>query len=85
MRWAGLIIGFGGVAVLAGPDAAHGDALSVAAVLLTALGYAIGPIIANRKLADAPARGGQRRLPGPGGAGLRAGRRPDLARRNAVG
>ena len=52
VRWVGLIIGFSGVAVLAGPDAAHGDALSVAAVLLTALGYAIGPIIANRKLAD---------------------------------
>ncbi len=54
VRWAGLIIGLAGVAVLAGPDAVHGDALSVAAVLLTALGYAIGPIIANRKLADVP-------------------------------
>jgi drug/metabolite transporter (DMT)-like permease len=54
VRWTGLIIGLAGVAVLAGPDAAHGDALSVAAVLLTALGYAIGPIIANRKLADVP-------------------------------
>ncbi len=54
VRWAGLIIGFGGVAVLAGPDAAHGDALSVAAVLLTALGYAIGPMIANRKLQAVP-------------------------------
>jgi len=54
VRWVGLIIGFSGVAVLAGPDAAHGDALSVAEVLLTALGYAIGPIIANRKLADVP-------------------------------
>ena len=54
VRWAGLIIGFGGVAVLAGPDAVHGDALSVAEVLLTALGYAIGPIIANRKLAGVP-------------------------------
>ena len=54
VRWAGLIIGFGGVAVLAGPDAAHGDALSVIEVLLTALGYAIGPIIAHRKLADVP-------------------------------
>jgi drug/metabolite transporter (DMT)-like permease len=54
VRWTGLVIGLGGVAVLAGPDAAHGDALSVAEVLLTALGYAIGPIIANRKLADVP-------------------------------
>ena len=49
VRWAGLIIGFGGVALLAGPNVARGDALSVAEVLLTALGYAIGPIIANRK------------------------------------
>jgi drug/metabolite transporter (DMT)-like permease len=54
VRWTGLIIGLAGVAVLAGPDAANGDALSVGAVLLTALGYAIGPIIANRKLADVP-------------------------------
>ena len=57
VRWTGLIIGLAGVAVLAGPDAAHGDALSVGAVLLTALGYAIGPIIANRKLADVPTAG----------------------------
>jgi uncharacterized membrane protein len=42
------------VGVLAGPDAAHGDALSVAEVLLTALGYAIGPMIANRKLQAVP-------------------------------
>jgi drug/metabolite transporter (DMT)-like permease len=54
VRWTGLIVGLGGVAVLAGPDAAHGDALSVAEVLLTALGYAIGPIIASRKLAGVP-------------------------------
>ena len=34
---------------------AKGDALSVVEVLLTALGYAIGPIIANRKFGDVPA------------------------------
>ncbi len=55
VRWAGLIIGFGGVALLAGPNMAKGDALSVAEVLLTALGYAIGPIIANRKFSDVSA------------------------------
>jgi drug/metabolite transporter (DMT)-like permease len=54
IRWTGLIVGFGGVAVLAGPDAAHGDAASVVEVLLTALGYSIGPMIANRKLAGVP-------------------------------
>ncbi|MBV9094672.1 MAG: EamA family transporter [Streptosporangiaceae bacterium] len=54
VRWAGLAIGLGGVAVLAGPGAGRGDALPVALVLLTALGYSIGPLIANRKLAALP-------------------------------
>ena len=54
IRWAGLAIGLGGVAVLAGPGAGHGDTLPVIEVLLTALGYSIGPLIANRKLADLP-------------------------------
>jgi drug/metabolite transporter (DMT)-like permease len=54
VRWAGLAIGLAGVAVLAGPGAGKGDTLSVVQVLLTALGYAIGPLIANRKLADLP-------------------------------
>jgi drug/metabolite transporter (DMT)-like permease len=54
VRWAGLAVGLGGVAVLAGPGAGHGDAWPVTEVLLTALGYSIGPLIANRKLADLP-------------------------------
>jgi drug/metabolite transporter (DMT)-like permease len=54
LRWAGLVIGFGGVALLAGPGTGKGDAVSVAEVLLTAVGYATGPLIANRKLADVP-------------------------------
>jgi len=54
VRWAGLAIGLGGVAVLAGPGAGHGDAWPVTEVLLTALGYSIGPLIASRKLADLP-------------------------------
>jgi drug/metabolite transporter (DMT)-like permease len=54
IRWAGLAIGLGGVALLAGRGAGRGDALPVLQVLLTALGYAIGPLIANRKLADLP-------------------------------
>ena len=36
------------------PGAGHGDTLPVIEVLLTALGYSIGPLIANRKLADLP-------------------------------
>src|SRR5579859_3095813 len=54
VRWAGLAVGLAGVAVLAGPDAVHGDTLPVLEVLLTAFGYALGPWIANRKLADVP-------------------------------
>jgi drug/metabolite transporter (DMT)-like permease len=54
IRWAGLAIGMSGVALLAGPGAGHGELLPVIMVLLTALGYSIGPLIANRKLADLP-------------------------------
>jgi drug/metabolite transporter (DMT)-like permease len=54
IRWAGLAIGLIGVAVLAGPGAGRGSALPVIEVLGTALGYSIGPLIANRKLAELP-------------------------------
>ena len=54
VRWAGLAIGLGGVALLAGPAAGKGGALPVVEALATALGYSIGPLIANRKLADLP-------------------------------
>ena len=42
------------MALLAGPGAPDGDLGSVILVMLTALGYAIGPLIASRKLADLP-------------------------------
>ena len=54
IRWIGLAVGLGGVALLAGPSAGQAGPLPVLAVLGTALGYAIGPLIANRKLADLP-------------------------------
>jgi drug/metabolite transporter (DMT)-like permease len=54
IRWAGLLIGLAGVAVLAGPGAGKGSALPVLEVLGTALGYSIGPLIANRKLSGLP-------------------------------
>jgi drug/metabolite transporter (DMT)-like permease len=54
IRVAGLVLGFAGVALLAGPGASRGDLLADAEVLLTAVGYAAGPMIANRKLADVP-------------------------------
>src|SRR5579875_3297396 len=54
-RWAGLIIGLAGVAVLAAPNLRGGSGWSVAEVLLVAIGYASAPLIAARKLADVPA------------------------------
>jgi drug/metabolite transporter (DMT)-like permease len=54
IRWTGLLAGLAGVGLLAGRSAAGGDARSVVEVLLVALGYATGPLIASRKLSDAP-------------------------------
>ena len=54
-RWAGLLIGLVGVAVLAAPHLAGGHAWPIAEVLLVAVGYAAAPLIAARKLADVPA------------------------------
>lgn len=53
-QWIGLAVGFGGVAVLAAPNLQGGSAWSIIEVLLTALGYAIAPMIAARKLQDVP-------------------------------
>ncbi|MEZ0449244.1 DMT family transporter [Cellulomonas sp. ICMP 17802] len=55
VRWVGLLVGLGGVALLLGPGAAGGDPWAVAQVLLAALGYASAPIIADRALRDVPA------------------------------
>jgi drug/metabolite transporter (DMT)-like permease len=53
MRVLGLLVGLAGVAALAGVDAAQGAALRpVLQVLLTALCYAIGPMIVARSLSD---------------------------------
>jgi len=56
-RWAGLLIGLAGVAVLAGRDALGGDAWAVAEVVLVAVCYATGPLIVNRKLGELPGLG----------------------------
>ncbi len=53
-RVIGLLVGFTGVAFLVGLDIHLDDLASVGAVLLVAIGYAIGPIIINRRLADLP-------------------------------
>lgn len=57
LRWLGLLAGLAGVALLAGPGALGGGVWPVTEVLLTALGYAIGPLVANRKLKDLPGLG----------------------------
>ncbi len=54
IRWLGLVVALGGVAVLLGPGAAAGDPWAVVQVLLAALGYAIAPVVVERKLRDVP-------------------------------
>ena len=56
-RLVGLLVGFGGVAAIVGLDIHFSDFGAVAAVALTALGYATGPIIISRKLSDLPPLG----------------------------
>jgi len=57
-RWAGLLAGLGGVALLAGPHLENGGgAWPIAEVMFVALCYATGPLIANRKLGDLPGLG----------------------------
>jgi drug/metabolite transporter (DMT)-like permease len=53
----GLALGFAGVALLVGLDIHFSDFLAVAATIVVALCYAIGPIIIDRKLKDVPAIG----------------------------
>ncbi|SFD76290.1 DMT family transporter [Streptomyces aidingensis] len=53
-RWTGLLLGLGGVALLAAPHLSGGSALSVGEVLLTAFGYTIAPLIAARRLREVP-------------------------------
>ncbi|HEX7558475.1 MAG TPA: DMT family transporter, partial [Usitatibacter sp.] len=56
-RAAGLAIGFAGVAALVGLDIHVSDFHAAGAIILAALGYAIGPIIIDRKLGDVPPLG----------------------------
>jgi drug/metabolite transporter (DMT)-like permease len=54
VRWAGLLVGLTGVGVLAGPHLGGGSAWAIGEVMLVALGYAIAPMIATRRLQDLP-------------------------------
>jgi drug/metabolite transporter (DMT)-like permease len=56
-RVLGLGLGFAGVALLVGLDIHFSDLGAVAATIVVALCYAIGPIIIDRKLKDVPALG----------------------------
>ncbi len=56
-RLAGLLLGLAGVAALVGLDIHFSDWIAVGEIALTALGYAIGPIIISRKLSDIPPLG----------------------------
>lgn len=53
-RVTGLALGLGGVGVLTVPHLTGGDALSLAEVLITVVGYATAPLIADRHLKDVP-------------------------------
>lgn len=57
VRWAGLLVGLGGVALLVAGSGTHGDGGSVAEVLGVAVCYSIGPLIAARKLSELPPLG----------------------------
>ncbi|WP_327094914.1 DMT family transporter [Nocardia vinacea] len=56
-RTIGLIIGFAGVAALVGFDIDLTQPAAIGAIGLTTIGYAVGPIIINRALADLPPLG----------------------------
>ncbi|GCE77071.1 DMT family transporter [Cellulomonas biazotea] len=54
VRWVGLLVALGGVALLLGPGSGADDPWAVAQVLAAALGYATAPMIADRALRDVP-------------------------------
>jgi drug/metabolite transporter (DMT)-like permease len=53
----GLLVGFAGVAALVGLDVDLGNPAAIAAIGLTTIGYAVGPIVISRALADLPPLG----------------------------
>jgi drug/metabolite transporter (DMT)-like permease len=56
-RLLGLVVGLAGVAALVGIDLRGGDLLAAGAVLVAALGYALGPVIAAGRLGELPGVG----------------------------
>ncbi|MEU7139671.1 DMT family transporter [Nocardia sp. NPDC046473] len=56
-RVTGLMVGFAGVAALVGLDIDLSNPAALGAIALTTIGYAVGPIVINRALADLPPLG----------------------------
>ncbi|MCP2292172.1 DMT family transporter [Nocardia amikacinitolerans] len=56
-RLLGLVVGFAGVAALVGLDVDLSNPAAIGAIALTTIGYAVGPIVINRSLADLPPMG----------------------------
>jgi drug/metabolite transporter (DMT)-like permease len=54
VRWVGLAIGLIGVAALVGPGLGGGDTRAIIEVVLTAVAYAVAPLVADRHLQDVP-------------------------------
>jgi drug/metabolite transporter (DMT)-like permease len=54
IRLAGLLVGFVGVVIVIGINLGSTNALSVGEVVVTACGYALGPTLLNRYLAELP-------------------------------
>jgi drug/metabolite transporter (DMT)-like permease len=53
-RLAGLAVGLAGVAALLGIDVGGGDWFTIAEMALVVVGYALGPLVISRRLADLP-------------------------------
>jgi drug/metabolite transporter (DMT)-like permease len=53
-RWTGLVIGIAGVGSLVGLQVGHIDLTSVGEIFIVAIGYAAGPLVLSRRLAEVP-------------------------------
>jgi drug/metabolite transporter (DMT)-like permease len=56
-RLMGLVVGFAGVATLAGIDVGGSEWLALVEIGIVAVGYSLGPLIVSRRLADVPSLG----------------------------
>ncbi len=54
LRLIGLVVGFVGVAIVVGINAGSTNALAITEVVITACGYALGPVLLNHYLSELP-------------------------------